>query len=126
MKLSFRTVNNFYKFFPIKNLWQNEKDLKNFSWSSSPALILGRTLLIYSQILTSFQFVTYEIVEQLPYDQQAQVDFGEYNLRTGSGKRVRVFFSLWYYLLPATSISGLRINILPVNWLARLMSKLWK
>ena len=34
----------------------------------------------------------YEIVEELPYGQQAQVDFGEYNLRTSSGKRVKVFF----------------------------------
>lgn len=34
----------------------------------------------------------YEIVDELPYGQQAQVDFGEYNLRTSSGKRVKVFF----------------------------------
>src|SRR5665213_3515347 len=52
----------------------------------------------------------YEIVEELPYGQQAQVDFGEYNLRTSSGKRVRSFFSLWYYHVPVISTSGLRIN----------------
>ena len=34
----------------------------------------------------------YEKVEELPYGQQAQVDFGEYNMRTSSGKRVKVFF----------------------------------
>ena len=31
-------------------------------------------------------------VEELPYGKQAQVDFGEYNLRTSVGKRVKVFF----------------------------------
>ena len=34
----------------------------------------------------------YEMVEELPYGQQAQVDFGEYNLRTSNQKRVKVFF----------------------------------
>ena len=32
------------------------------------------------------------IVEELPYGQQAQVDFGEYNMRDGRGKRVKVYF----------------------------------
>ncbi len=31
-------------------------------------------------------------VEELPYGKQAQVDFGEYNMRTSSDKRVKVFF----------------------------------
>ena len=31
-------------------------------------------------------------VEELPYGQQAQVDFGEYHLRTSTHKRVKVFF----------------------------------
>lgn len=31
-------------------------------------------------------------VEELPYGKQAQVDFGEYNLRSSTGKRVKVFF----------------------------------
>ena len=31
-------------------------------------------------------------VEETPYGKQAQVDFGEYNLRSFSGKRVKVFF----------------------------------
>ena len=31
-------------------------------------------------------------VEELPYGKQAQVDFGEYNLRTSLGARVKVFF----------------------------------
>lgn len=31
-------------------------------------------------------------VEELPYGRQAQVDFGEYNLRTSADKRVKVFF----------------------------------
>jgi transposase len=34
----------------------------------------------------------YEAVEELPYGQQAQADFGEYNLRDNEGKRVKVFF----------------------------------
>ncbi|MEI6750811.1 MAG: IS21 family transposase, partial [Bacteroidota bacterium] len=34
----------------------------------------------------------YMIVEELPYGQQAQVDFGEYNLRDVNGKRVKVWF----------------------------------
>lgn len=36
----------------------------------------------------------YMIVEELPYGQQAQVDFGEYNMRDGNGKRVKVRFFL--------------------------------
>jgi len=34
----------------------------------------------------------HQIVEELPYGKQAQVDFGQYNLRTSTGKRVKVFF----------------------------------
>lgn len=34
----------------------------------------------------------YFIVEELPYGKQAQVDFGEYNMRNGQGKRVKVYF----------------------------------
>ena len=34
----------------------------------------------------------YEVVPELPYGQQAQADFGEYNLRNNAGKRVKVFF----------------------------------
>jgi|GEM_PF-5025087 len=34
----------------------------------------------------------YEMVEKLPYGKQAQVDFGEYNMRNTSGNRVKVFF----------------------------------
>jgi transposase len=34
----------------------------------------------------------FEMVEELPYGQQAQVDFGEYNMRTVTGSRVKVFF----------------------------------
>ena len=34
----------------------------------------------------------HQVVEELPYGKQAQVDFGEYNMRTSSGKRVKVFF----------------------------------
>jgi transposase len=37
----------------------------------------------------------YHPVEELPYGKQAQVDFGEYNMRTTCGKRVKVcFFTL--------------------------------
>jgi hypothetical protein len=37
----------------------------------------------------------YHPVEELPYGKQAQVDFGEYNMRTSCGKRVKVcFFTL--------------------------------
>jgi transposase len=34
----------------------------------------------------------FEVVVELPYGQQAQVDFGEYNMRSNSGKRVKVYF----------------------------------
>jgi len=34
----------------------------------------------------------YQAVEELPYGQQAQVDFGEYNMRNGLGKRLKVWF----------------------------------
>ena len=34
----------------------------------------------------------YEMVEETSYGKQAQVDFGEYNLRDNEGKRVKVFF----------------------------------
>lgn len=35
---------------------------------------------------------TYFPVEELPYGSQAQVDFGQYNMRATNGKRVRVYF----------------------------------
>lgn len=34
----------------------------------------------------------YEIVDVLPYGQQAQVDFGEYTMRTSNGSKVKVHF----------------------------------
>lgn len=34
----------------------------------------------------------YMIVEEVPYGKQAQVDFGEYNMRDGNHKRVKVWF----------------------------------
>jgi transposase len=34
----------------------------------------------------------YQMVEETAYGMQAQVDFGEYNLRDNHGKRVKVFF----------------------------------
>lgn len=34
----------------------------------------------------------HQVVEELPYGKQAQVDFGQYNMRTSTGKRVKVFF----------------------------------
>jgi transposase len=34
----------------------------------------------------------HQIVEELPYGKQAQVDFGQYNMRTSIGKRTKVFF----------------------------------
>ncbi|MDQ3395653.1 MAG: IS21 family transposase, partial [Bacteroidota bacterium] len=37
----------------------------------------------------------YHPVEELPYGKQAQVDFGEYNMRTSYGKKVKIcFFTL--------------------------------
>lgn len=38
------------------------------------------------------QFREYEIVQELPYGKQAQVDFGEYTLRTSRDGRIKVFF----------------------------------
>lgn len=37
-------------------------------------------------------FRQHQMVEETPYGCQAQVDFGEYNLRDSQGKRVKVFF----------------------------------
>lgn len=34
----------------------------------------------------------FEVVAELPYGEQGQVDFGEYNLRMSDGKRVKVYF----------------------------------
>ena len=34
----------------------------------------------------------YSIVEELAYGRQAQVDFGEYNMRDGQGKRIKIYF----------------------------------
>ena len=34
----------------------------------------------------------YQMVDELPYGKQAQVDFGEYNMRSPSGTRAKVFF----------------------------------
>ncbi len=34
----------------------------------------------------------HQMVEELPYGKQAQVDFGQYNMRSSTGKRVKVFF----------------------------------
>lgn len=34
----------------------------------------------------------YQLVEEPPYGKQAQVDFGEYNMRTSAGSKVKVFF----------------------------------
>jgi len=34
----------------------------------------------------------FNAVEELPYGQQAQVDFGHYNMRNGLGKRIKVWF----------------------------------
>lgn len=34
----------------------------------------------------------YQMVEETPYGMQAQVDFGEYNLRDSRGKKIKVFF----------------------------------
>ena len=61
----------------------------------------------------------YLIVEELPYGKQAQVDFGEYNMRDGRGKRVKVyFFTLvlsrsrykWVYFSGVPFTSALAIN----------------
>ena len=38
------------------------------------------------------QFREYEIVPELPYGKQAQVDFGQYTLRTSRDGRIKVFF----------------------------------
>lgn len=38
------------------------------------------------------QIRDYQPVEELPYGQQAQVDFGEYNIRLPDGKRKKVYF----------------------------------
>src|SRR5690606_15381368 len=34
----------------------------------------------------------FSMLEELPYGKQAQVDFGEYNMRCSSGKRTKIYF----------------------------------
>lgn len=59
------------------------------------------------------------IVEELPYGKQAQVDFGEYNMRSSKGKRVKVYFFTivlsrsrykFVYFSPVPFTSALAIN----------------
>jgi len=38
------------------------------------------------------QYRQFEMIEELPYGKQAQVDFGEYNMRSSTGHRAKVFF----------------------------------
>jgi len=38
------------------------------------------------------EYRQFQMIEELPYGKQAQVDFGEYNMRSGTGHRVKVFF----------------------------------
>jgi len=63
----------------------------------------------------------YEAVEELPYGQQAQVDFGEYNLRNSLRKHIKVWFftmvlsrSRYKYVLfsetPFTSFSAIEAH----------------
>ena len=44
------------------------------------------------QLLKTFDTRTYNQVEELPYGQQAQVDFGEYNMTDEDGHRKKVYF----------------------------------
>jgi hypothetical protein len=44
------------------------------------------------QLLKTFDARAYSQVEQLPYGQQAQVDFGEYNMTDVDGRRKKVYF----------------------------------
>lgn len=64
----------------------------------------------------------YCIVEELPWGKQAQVDFGEYNMRDGQGKRVKVYFFtmvlsrsrckfVYYSLTPFTSTLTIHAHI---------------
>lgn len=59
----------------------------------------------------------YQMVEELPYGKQAQVDFGEYTMRNSLGHRTKVFFFImvlsrsrfkfvWFTDRPFTSVSA--------------------
>ncbi len=59
------------------------------------------------------------IIPELPYGQQAQVDFGQYNMRGSNGKRVKVYFFAmllsrsrykFIYFSPAPFTTALTIN----------------
>jgi len=45
----------------------------------------------------------YFVVEEMPYGKQAQVDFGEYNIRTSTGKRKKVYFFTMVEIPPKLS-----------------------
>jgi len=60
----------------------------------------------------------FEMVAELPYGQQAQVDFGQYNMRDNAGKQVKVYFFVlvlsrsrykyvWFLDRPFTSESAI-------------------
>lgn len=63
----------------------------------------------------------FSMVEELPYGQQAQVDFGEYNMRTSLGKRKKVYFFsivlsrsrykyIWFTDRPFTSLLAIQAH----------------
>jgi len=63
----------------------------------------------------------YQVVEELPYGKQAQVDFGEYNMRTSTHSRIKVFFFsmmlsrsrykfLWFSSHPFTAESAIQAH----------------
>lgn len=43
-------------------------------------------------LLKTPEYRQFSMTEELPYGKQAQVDFGEYNMRSSDGKRVKVYF----------------------------------
>ena len=54
----------------------------------------------------------HSVVEELPYGKQAQVDFGEYNLRSSTGVRVKVFF----FTLVLSRSCIISLQILSATW----------
>ena len=63
----------------------------------------------------------FQSIEELPYGKQAQVDFGEYNMRSSTGSRVKVYFFalvlsrsrfkyIWFIDKPFTSLLAIQAH----------------
>ena len=60
----------------------------------------------------------YAMVPKCPYGQQAQIDFGEYSLRNGQGRRIKVYFLI--LVLSRVCLSEVFAITIKENWIKRV------